>query len=350
MKISQRFRVWFSRRGALALFIVFVAVVWVLPSWLDRSQSHITHTLGSSTQHVDVLWFSQDVFTKITGNGSGVIYAMPYTRDSLKAVDISKGTTKWEVKLPLERGGGADSLLADQNTVFVVTSIFIDAYEATTGKLKWSTRLGQGHVSIFSQLDGDVVRVYYGDKVYELDSESGKMLATTPKKATAWVSDNIVFQISSTYQVIALDRQSGEILWSNNNGFYVDEDLEPINIGKGNLLVGSVKGICALNLRTGEDSWCRPEINISKVAIDYQSRLGYGMRDDLVLLTIDLQTGSVLGETSFLSSRPIDEQIGSVASITFSNGVVIISFSDSGQTFGLSLNQGNQIQAPGSTP
>ena len=58
---------------------------------------------------------------------------MPYTRDSLRAIDISNGSTKWEVALPLERGGGADSLLSDQNTVFVVTSIFIDAYEITKG-------------------------------------------------------------------------------------------------------------------------------------------------------------------------------------------------------------------------
>jgi outer membrane protein assembly factor BamB len=286
-----------------------------------------------------VLWFTQDIFTKITGNDGGVIYAMPYTRDSLRAIDIIKGTTKWEVELPLERGGGADSLLADQNTVFVVTSVFIDAYEIATGKLKWFTRLGGGHVPIVSQLDSAVVRVYYGDKLYEIDSETGKILTTLPKDATAWISDNIVFQISPTYQVIALDRQSGEILWSNNHGFYIDEGQEPINISKDKLLVGLDNGICALNLRTGEDSWCRPEVDISKIAIDYQTGLGYGMRKDLVLLTIDLQTGNVLGETSFLSSQPIDEQIGSVSSIAFSDGILVVSFSDSGQTFGLSLKQ-----------
>jgi hypothetical protein len=108
------------------------------------------------------------------------------------------------------------------------------------------------------------------------------------------------------------------------------------------LIIGFIKGICALNLQTSKYSWCHPEIYISDIAIDYQSQLGYAMREDLVLLTIDLRTGNVLGEIQFLSSKPIDEQIGSMSSIAFSNGVVVISFSDSGQTFGLSLSQSSK--------
>jgi hypothetical protein len=63
------------------------------------------------------------------------------------------------------------------------------------------------------------------------------------------------------------------------------------------------------------------------------------MRDDLVLVTIDLQTGEVLGETTFLSSQPVDKEIGSLSSIAFSNGVIVVSFSDSGQTLGLVFDE-----------
>jgi hypothetical protein len=125
------------------------------------------------------------------------------------------------------------------------------------------------------------------------------------------------------------------LLWTNHRAFYIDEGQEPLDIGDEKLLVGFVRGICVLDLRTGEYSWCHPEIYSSHMAVDYQSQRGFAMRDDLVLLTIDLQTGNILGETSFLSSEPVDEQIGFLASITFSNGVVVVSFSDSGQTFGL---------------
>ena len=92
-----------------------------------------------------------------------------------------------------------------------------------------------------------------------------------------------------------------------------------------------------MKLRNGEDGWCRPEAYISRVAVDRQSQLGYAMRDDFVLVTIDLKTGNVLGETSFLSSEPAKEYSGFVSSVVVSDGVVVVSFYDSGQAFGLSI-------------
>lgn len=350
MKLSQQFRNWLPRRGALALLIMMVVLLWIFQIWLKRPQPHISHVLGSSTQQVDVLWLKQEIFTQMAGNGSGVIYAMPITRDELKTINISNGVIYWEVKLPLERGGGARGLLTEQNTVFVATSVFVDAYKRETGELKWSTQLGDGHVSVIPQLDSNILRIYYGDKLIELDPETGKILTMVPKDAIVWMSGNIILQVSPANQLIALDKQSSEVLWTSNRLFYLDERHDPIDIGKNSLLVGFTRGVCALNLKNGEYYWCHPEIYISDVAIDYQSQLGYAMREDLVLLTIDLQTGDVLGETSFLSSQPIDEQIGSMSSITFSDGVLVISFSDSGQTFGLSMSQSSYNQTPGNTP
>lgn len=350
MKLSQHFRIWLSRRGALALFITLLVLLGMFQMWREQPQPRISHVLGPSTQQVDVLWLKQEIFTKVASNDSSIIYAMPITRGSLRAIDTSKGNTKWQVELPLERGGGADSLLADKNAVFVVTSIFIDAYVIETGELKWSTKLGGGHVPIVSQIDSDIVRVYYGDKLYEIDSETGEILNVLPKKDVVWISGNIVFHEPSTNLLGTFNKQTGEPLWTNDNWFYVVAGQEPKDVGRDSLIVGFIRGICALNLRSGEYNWCHPEIDISYMAIDYQSQLGYAMRKDLVLLTIDLKTGNVLGETRFLSSEPIDEQIGFMSSITFSNGVIVVSFSDSGQTFGLSINQSSKIQTPRSTP
>ena len=264
---------------------------------------------------------------------------MPISRDNLRAINPVDGSTVWTVGLPLERGGGARGLLRNQDTVFVITSIFADAYEKTTGELNWSTRLGDGHVPVNPQLDSDTLRIYYGKELIELDPDTGKMLTTIPRDNTAWISGNVILQSSASKELVALDRQSGRLLWNNDRLFYVDEGREPIDVGNEELLVGFVKGICLLNLQTGKYRWCRPEIDMTKMAIDYQSRLGFAMRDDLVLLTIDLQTGDILGETRFLSSKPIDEQIGFLSSITVSDGVVIVSFSDSGQTFGLEFKE-----------
>ena len=336
MKLSQRFRKWFARRGALALFFIAVFLLLVFQIWLERPQPRNAHVIGSSTQHVDTLWFKQgDLSNIVAANADGVVFIMPLTEDSITAIDAQSANAIWKVELPFERRG-LGSLLTNQNMIFAVQATRVSAYEAKTGELKWSTELGDGHVAVIPQLDSGVLRIYYGDKLIELDPETGKILTVMPKGATVWISGNIVFKASSAYSPI--DRQTGRPLWSNNRSFYVDEGQEPINIGNDNLLVGfSPKGVCALNLKSGDENWCHLEINISDVAVDRQSQLGYAMREDLVLLTIDLQTGNVLGETRFLSSKPIDQQIGFMSSIIFSDGVLVISFSDSGQTFGLSF-------------
>jgi outer membrane protein assembly factor BamB len=340
MKLPQKIRIELSRREALVLFIVLsVLLCWIMMQlWFKKPQPRITHILGSSTQHVDVLWFKQDdISNMVAVDASGVAFMMPLALDSLIAIDITSGAVMWKAELPFERSG-ARGLLADQNTIYMVNATRADAYEATTGELKWSTELGYGHVSVISQLDADILRVYYGDTIIEINSKTGEILAMRPKEDATWITGNIVFRASSAY-----NKQTGEPLWTRYTQLDVDEDQQPQVIGTDILLVGyQDKRICALNLQTGKDNWCRPEAYISKVAVNRQSQLGYAMRDDFVLATIDLKTGNVLGETSFLSSESAKEYSGFVSSVVFSDGVVVVSFYDSGQTFGLKFSQSSQ--------
>jgi len=324
-----------SQRGALFLVVVLIILLTALPSWLDRPKPRIIHVLGSSSQHVDVLWFNQDnISNLITTNGSGMAFAMDLARDNLIAIDIRRGTTIWKKGIPFDHSD-VRNLLADEHTVFAVTGIGVDAYKATTGELKWSTKLGDGHVSIVPQLDSGKVRVYYGGTLFEIDSATGKVLSALSKNNVVWVLNDIALQEISANKLSATNKQTSELLWINDRKPYISEVYIPVDVGADKLIVGFVKGICVLDLQTGEYSWCRPEIDIPNLAIDYQSHLGFGMRDDLVLLTIDLQTGKILGETSFLSNEPINEQNGFLSFITYSNNVLMVSFSDSRQTFGL---------------
>jgi len=294
LKLSQRFRVWASQRGAPIIIIAIMVSLWIAQIWYQqRSQiPHITRTLGSTTQHVNILWLRQDISPYIA-TSDGMVYAISLTWNRLVAFDIKTGSNEWEVGLPFEQRG-TESLFVNKNTIFTVNATSAYAYETATGELKWSTKLGDGHVSIVSQLDADELRIQYGDKLIELDPETGKILAGGQKP--------------------------------QNTG---------INI---RLVGGKDKWICAGDLQTGKNHWCRTETYISKVAIDLQSQTGYAMRDDFVLVTIDLQTGNVLGETSFLPSGPAKEYFDFIP-VVFSEGVVVISFSDSGQTFGLSFSQ-----------
>ena len=343
-----RFQGWLSRHRALTLVILLIGLVWIVQSWSRKPLPSVTRTLESSTQQVAVLWVRQDIFPLIVAAPDGTAYAITPARDSLVAFDVRNGATKWKVKLPFERSD-ARGLLADGKAVFVAAGLGVDAYAAKTGDSMWSTRLGGGHVSVIAQLDAGLVRVYYGDKLYELNPGTGEILTAIPKEATVWVSGDIALQALPADKLMALDKQSGEQLWTNGQLFNLDEGQEPQEIGTDILIVGRepaptanyVREICALSLRTGAYTWCRAETYLSRMAIDRQSQVGYALRDDFVLVTVDLQTGDVLGETRFLPSTLPKELLhfSQRYSVTISDGVVVVAFSDSGQTFALSLNR-----------
>jgi outer membrane protein assembly factor BamB len=338
MKPIKRIQNWWSRKGLLTLLVILAILLWKVPEWLEKPLPQIAHTFASSTQSNEVIWLIQELFVKITNNESGMIYAMPYTGENLMALDVNDGSVIWRTELPLERGGGARGLLANKDAVFVATSIFVDAYKTDTGELKWSTRIGDGHVSVITQLDSNLIRVYYGSNLIELDPETGAITSIMPKNDILWKLGNKTLQVSPSNYLTSIDEQTGSLLWTNDRLFYLDEGQDPLGVGNDNLFVGFLSGVCLLSLQTGEYIWCRPDIDIANVAVDREAQRGYAMRGDLVLLTIDLQTGEVLGETRFLSNEPIDEQFVPVSSIAFSDGVLIISFSDSKQTFGIKVD------------
>ncbi len=346
-----RFRVRLSRRRILTfglpIFLALLVLVGAL--WGCKPKPGVTRTIGTSTQQVKALWVRQDISAlSVASHPDEMIYALSSARDSLVALDAGNGAEKWRISLPFERSGVRE-LLTDGKAVFAATTLGVDAYDAATGALMWSTTLGAGHVSVIPQLDAGLVRIYYGDVIYEIDLETGSILSSEPKETTIWIIDGIALRSSPTNELAAMDRESGEQLWAKGQPFYINEGQGPQDLGPDILIVGRepaptanyARGICALNLRTGTDNWCRAETYLSEIAIDRQSQSGYALRDDFVLVTIDLQDGSIVGETSFLPNALPDDLLNTSRrySVTLGDRVVVVAFGDSGQTFGLGLNQ-----------
>lgn len=333
----QRLQRWLSRRGTLVLFLLLAIVVWALPGWFEKKTPTITHTLALSTIPAETIWLNQEVFTKTIYNDNGVMYAMPVSRENIAAIDINNGNVIWKADLPLERGGGARGLLALSDKVFVITSMFIDAYEASTGNLKWSTQLGKGHVRVLAQIESDLVRIYYGDNIIEVGQETGAIIRTYPANNVKWKIGNLSLAASPSNYLIAFNNQNDEPLWKNDLPFFIGEELEPIDVGNGELIVGFVDGICKLKLMNGTYVWCHPEINIADTAVDIPSQRVFAMTNDLEIFIIDLQTGDMIGQSRFLSSAPMTNERSVIASLEFGDGVLVVSFNDSGQTFGIKL-------------
>jgi outer membrane protein assembly factor BamB len=348
MKLLQNHQTKLSLLLTLVILLILVGLISMVLI-LPQKPQRFTRTLASSTNDVSMLWLRQDISTLITADTNGAAYAMSLDGENLIAFDIKSGFTKWKVNiLPFDHQG-VSGILAKQNTVFVTTGDFVDTYEGMNGKLKWSTKLGEEHVSVIPQLDAGILRVYYGDKLFEIDPQTGNILTSKSKEGVIWISGNIALRALTANQLSAFDGQSNRPSWSLGRSFFVGERWIPKDSEDGILIVGYqalwssslIREICALNLQTGKYNWCRTENYISNIAIDRQTKRGYVIRDDFVLEIIDLQTGNVLGETRFLPNALSKEMLqqSQSYSVTLSDGVVIVSFSDSDQTFGLSLNQ-----------
>ena len=344
MKFPQRIKTLFSR---LIIFTAIVVLLWICAP-PPEEPLRVTRTLVSSANNVGVSWIRQeDIPVLIATDTEGMVYATRlFGNNSLIAFDAKSGATKWMIELPFELGGPV-GIFANQIAVFVMSVSRVNAYEKTLGKFKWSTKLGEGHVSVVPQFDDDMLRVYYGDTIFEIGAETGKILASKPKGDIIWITDNIELHASSANHLFAFDKRFNQQVWNLGRSFFITEEWKPQEIEGGILIVGyqalwsnSLIGeICALNSQTGKYNWCRTKNYISNIAIDQQSQLGYIMRDDFVIEIIDLRTGNISEEIRFLPGVLPKEMLQHLQnySIALSNDIMIVSFSDSGQTFGLQI-------------
>jgi len=324
---------WSHKRAILIFIVLLIILVLALQSWLQKpvQRERITYAINISSYPSKQLWSKDEFYSLMAANSSETVFLLSKISDNLLAIDSENGNTVWDIKLPFEQSG-ARGFLADKNTIFVITTLNVYAYQTETGKLKWSTRLGDGHVSIISQLDSDILRVYYGNEIYEIDSKTGEVLISYPKDDILWILGDIVIETSHPYGIRAFTKRTGEFLWEQKQSFFIEEGLVPQNLNKDVIFVWQksasslIKGICALDLKTGEYIWCRPEKFNSVMAVDSQSEYGYALREDNMLLIINLQTGDIVDERSFFFNKLPSLEMGTFASIAISDGNIIMSF------------------------
>lgn len=303
-----------SRQAFITLIVLVLVIFLSLYSLIQKTQPYLTYTLGTLDQGFELAWYKDVGFASFVSNSDGVIFALPIGGEKLFAFDAKTGLTYWETDLSFEQSG-MRVFLGDVSSVYIVSSINVNAYDAKTGNIRWSTKLGDGHVAIEAQLDGDLLKIYYGNRLYEIEPETGKIL---------YIKPGVAHGDYPTFKIV-------------NDEF---------------LLTGSTSGgLCAQGAKTHKLLWCHPDIDLNLITIDEVCGLVYAMPDDNILQVINLFTGDVLGESTFTRSIPVDEKDDNryVPVLFYGDGVVVVSFVDSGQTFGLksdALCQTDTLSAP----
>jgi hypothetical protein len=92
-----------------------------------------------------------------------------------------------------------------------------------------------------------------------------------------------------------------------------------------------------LDIKTGKYIWCRPEEYKSNLGMEEDEDSGYILRSDFSLVKLDLTSGKVLDEIQFLPKELPEEMrnTGYSYSVCVTKDAVTVSFSDSGETFGI---------------
>ena len=199
--ISVR-RLFSTRLGRLIMIlaITLVAGFACMRSYF-QSPSQIIRQIGTSNDRVELawtknigIWFQSSIWT------SDTIYAYT-TSENLIAFDSNTGLLFWEKNLPINEQG-VTALLATNQIVFTVTATDVHAYRSLTGDWIWSTRLGDGHVSISAQTEGSLLRVYYGDKIFEISQGSGEILNEQSIGDINWIQNGVVIHHTSTVYLL----------------------------------------------------------------------------------------------------------------------------------------------------
>ena len=325
------------------LVLLFGSCVTLQDYMQRRTRPSFEYGMGSSTDNLNLQWMHQiappDFASNIvTGDDTAVIFLARGREASLAAFDSSTGSPKWNTAVPFERSL-FQWLLYGHRTILAVTSLGVDAYDVQTGRLLWSTELGQGRVPIRPQLDGPVLRVYYGETVYELNPVSGKIISSLPRQDLYWMVSHTEIRQLSPELMVGKDRITGKQIWENHNRAF-SLDPPPQDFDDNILVVKTIgSGLCALHLDIGEYAWCRSETYISNLAIHYGTGVGYVLREGFVLEKIDLRAGTVLAETTFLPSpvTPDVRSYGYPYSVSLDSNTLLLLFGDSQQLFSLSL-------------
>ena len=355
--IMKKIRIFLATKIGRYIGIAILIVLLLVLEWIsNRPEPKVTRQIGRSSDDVQALW-TRNMYLWDYGSDweNNIIYVVDRT-EHLMAIDSLTGSIVWDIPLTeANRHGdfnqfGAHYFFTNNQTLFTVTSTHVNAYRASTGELLWYTKLGGGHVGIYVQEEDDLLRVYYGDKIFEISQASGEIISTQQKDDIVWIQNDIEIHCPLTPSqngavktcwvgLTGIDRTTGTILWKNNKPIFSEYYQEqPVN----NVLFVKFPGnrICALNPDIGEYDWCLPEGNLSNITIAEGEKSGYLLRYDFNLVKINLLTGDILTETQFLPMiLPEGMQRDNYGyRVAVTKDAVIVSFGDSDQTFGLKFN------------
>jgi outer membrane protein assembly factor BamB len=182
----------------------------------------------------------------------------------LVAVEIETGRIVWKVSDPEAAGDRSLDPVLDGDRLYVGWRPgFVDAFEASTGRRIWRTRIGArlnaspsliGSGLVIGALDGRLYRLSLGDGSMLSQIELGSIIYGALVKA----GDCLLALVSADggARLACVDPSLAKVTWS----FSVGEELSTFRplVQNARIVVGWTGKLTALDLATGAEAWSCP--------------------------------------------------------------------------------------------
>jgi outer membrane protein assembly factor BamB len=234
-----------------------------------------------------------------------------YHTSWLTALSLETGQMMWQTYLadPGFGTGMADARLENER-LYLVYSYRAHAFDLETGQLLWSTTLSPGgHTTyrFFAPWEWEdeepllLLRAFERDKIVTIDPQTGEVLAWQPDERADLEWEGVEFLVDMAGLYVG-EPATGRVLWTRleMDAGYRQLQRWPTFVGSNMVyeLGDPCYGIRRVNYRTGEAVWETPERNyLSNFAI--AGSQVYVLREDTTLVTLDLESGALVGTLKF---------------------------------------------------
>lgn len=186
---------------------------------------------------------------------------------TLYAINCGDGSVAWTHKLAVRPIPALiEGLCADATTVFAGTGKGLTAIDATSGKVIWTNSewgQGEGTTTTLSEGDGVVVGGVQWSALYANDSATGKLLwrksehGLSDRGASAAIHNGLVY-IISRQSLFIIDAKSGRTIARRELPMKVDVTSTPLLTDKAIVFGSSTDGLIAVDRETFDILWTTP--------------------------------------------------------------------------------------------
>lgn len=281
----------------------------------------------------------------IISSGAGIEHGDFDGTSHLVALSVESGQVLWQTRLEDPRWGtNIDSVHVDNERLYLVYSYRVHAFSLNTGELLWDTPELASHTSYWFQPweSTDPLLLHSSSQeLFTIDPQSGAIKSKQPDDP-AWFRIGQVEFVPAHNGLFVYEQPGQRLLWYQleTQPSYRQLQRWPSIVGDDIVFESGAPcyNITRLNIKTGNVMWETPESDLLLSNFAIHNSEVYALREDLSLIALDINTGSIMGTLQFNGppARTVCRKSGSdVYWVVAEDNIIFVYFGDSQELIAL---------------